>query len=80
MRVQISPQVQKLRYQLGERGNELRRALESLKSNPIPDWVRKVEGYEARYEFFMAGYWVIYEIQQDRGETVIVVSAMEETI
>jgi hypothetical protein len=80
MRVHISSQVQKLRYQLGEAGNELRQALESLKTNPTPEWARKVEEYESRYEFFMAGYWVIYEIKQDRGETVIVVSAMEETI
>jgi hypothetical protein len=78
MRVHLSQKVLRLWYQLGEDGTEVRRALEGLKQNPLPEWVRKVEGHEALYEFFVAGYWIVYEINQMGGETVIVVSAIEE--
>ena len=78
MRVHLSQQVLRLWYQLGEEGIELRRALEGLKQNPIPEWARTVEGYDSLYEFPIAGYWIIYQIKQLGGETVIVVSAIEE--
>jgi hypothetical protein len=45
MRVPLSQNVLKLWYQLGEEGTEVRRALEGLKQNPLPEWVRKVEGH-----------------------------------
>jgi hypothetical protein len=63
---------------LGEEGVELREALEGLKQNPTPEWAREVEGYESLYEFLVAGYWIIYQIKQVGGETVIVVSAIEQ--
>lgn len=77
MRVHLSQQVLRLWYQLGAEGAPLREALEGLKQNPIPEWVRKVEGYESLYEFPVAGYWIVYQLKQIGGETVIVVSAIE---
>ena len=77
MRVHLSQHVLRLWYQLGEEGVALRQALEGLKQNPLPEWARKVEGYEALYEFPVAGYWIIYQLKQVGGETVIVVSAIE---
>jgi mRNA-degrading endonuclease RelE of RelBE toxin-antitoxin system len=78
MRVHLSQNVLRLWYQLGEEGAALRSALEGLKKHPFPESVRKVEGHESLYEFFVAGYWIVYEVNQVGGETVIVVSAIEE--
>jgi hypothetical protein len=78
MRVQLSQQAIRLLYQLGLEGSELRRALESLKREPVPEWALPVEGYANRYEFFVAGYWIIYEVDRSLGETVVIVSAIEE--
>jgi hypothetical protein len=78
MRVHLSQQAIRLLYQLGEAGSALRQTLESLKENPTPEWARVVEGYEVRYEFFVTGYWIVYEIHRGGGETVITVTAIEE--
>ena len=59
MRIHLSQQVIRLLYQLGREGSELRLALEALKQEPIPEWALPVEDYPNRYEFFIAGYWII---------------------
>jgi mRNA-degrading endonuclease RelE of RelBE toxin-antitoxin system len=78
MRVHLSREVLQIWYRLGEEGAELRRVLEGLKKNPVPEGVRAIEGYPNRYELFVAGYWIVYEIDQSGGETVVIVSAIEQ--
>jgi hypothetical protein len=57
---------------LGEQGAALRRAIESLKQNPVPDWARPLPDRPGGYEWLVAGYWVMYEVDQSNlGETVI---------
>ena len=78
MHIHLSQQAIRLLYQLGLEGSELRQALETLKQDPIPEWALPVADHPNRYEFFVAGYWIIYEVDHDAGETVILVSAIEE--
>jgi hypothetical protein len=77
MRFHYSFAVSKLLRDLQETGAPLRRAIEALKKNPFPEDAYAVEGYPERYEFFVAGYWIIYEVDQSGGETVIRVTAIE---
>lgn len=77
MRMHYSFQVSKLLRDLGESGAELRRALESLKDNSTPDWAIEMPERPGRYEFPVAGRWVIYEIDKTGMETVIRVTVVE---
>ncbi len=78
MRFQYAFNVSKLLRDLQEAGAPLRRMIESLRKNPIPEDAIKVEGYLARYEVFVAGYWIVYEIDRSNpSETVIWIILIE---
>lgn len=77
MRMHYSFQVSKLLRDLGESGAELRRALESLKVDPTPEWARAIPERPGRYEFPAAGQWIVYEIDRSGMETVINVTVIE---
>lgn len=67
-----SQQVTILVRSLGEQGAALRRAIESLKTNPVPDWAVPLPDRPGAYEWLVAGYWVMYEVDQSNpSETVI---------
>ena len=78
MRFHYSFAVSKFLRELKEAGIPLRRMIESLQQNPIPEDALKVDGYASRYEVFVAGYWIVYEIDRsDPGETVVWVVLIE---
>lgn len=78
MRFHYSFAVSRLLRELKETGAPLRRLIESLQDNLFPNDVLKVEGYANRYEIFVAGYWIVYEIDQsDPDETVVWVILIE---
>ena len=72
MRLHYSQQVIILIHSLGEEGAALRRALESLKSNPVPEWVLPIPDRPGMYELFVDGYWNTYEVDRSNpSETVV---------
>jgi hypothetical protein len=77
MRFHYSFAVSKLLRDLKEQGAPLRRAIEALKQNPLPEDAMKVEGYPNRYELLVAGYWIVYEVDRGGGETVIRITVIE---
>ncbi len=78
MRFHYSFAVSKFLRELQEAGAPIRRQIEALRENPTPDDVLKIEGYEGRYELFVAGYWIVYEVDtRDPSETIIRVILIE---
>jgi hypothetical protein len=72
MRIHYSQQVVILVRSLGEEGAALRRALEALKTNPVPEWARPIPDRPGMYEWLVEGYWIIYEVDRSNAsETVI---------
>jgi hypothetical protein len=72
MRMHYSQQVNILVRSLGEEGAGLRRAIESLQGNPVPDWARPLPERAGGYEWLVEGYWVMYEVDTSNpSETVI---------
>ena len=78
MRVHYSFSVSRFLRSLGQDGAELRRVVESLLKSPYPEWARKLPDRPGHYEFFSAGYWVIYEVSTGGSETVVRVLVIEE--
>ena len=72
MRFQYAFGVSKLLRDLREAGAPLRRMIESLRQNPLPADAIKVEGYLERYEVFVAGYWIVYEIDRSNPSEMVV--------
>lgn len=70
--------VSKLLRELKEEGAPLRRTIEGLRKQLFPADALKVDGYANRYELFVAGYWIVYEVDQQGGETIVLVTAIEE--
>ena len=82
MRIDLTPQaIQVLRHS-DESGAELRRRIEDLNRNPRPPDALPIDDPVEMYEFFVkvgsSGVWVICQRYQDRGETVIRVTAIEQ--
>ncbi|GEM_PF-1568607 len=78
MRFHYSFAVSKFLRDMKEAGAPIRRAIEALQKNPTPDDALKVDGYASRYEVFVAGYWVVYEIDRtDPSETVVWIISIE---
>jgi hypothetical protein len=71
MRFHYSTRVSKLLRDLKEEGAPLRRMIESLHKDPIPEDALKVSGHLDRYELFVAGYWIVYEVDKSGGETIL---------
>jgi len=82
MRIQIPPQNMALLRSLGAEGAPLWDAIESLRSNQTPADSFIVEGRPGRRELHirigLRGFWIGWEIEQDRGEQVIRVMLIEE--
>jgi hypothetical protein len=51
-----------------------------LKENPFPEDAMVVEGHPSHREIFVRGYWIVYEVDRTGGETVIWITAIEETL
>ena len=78
MRFRYSFAVSKFLRDLGSAGAPIRRMIETLHRDITPEDARKVEGYASRYEVFVAGYWIMYEIDRsDPSETVVWVILVE---
>lgn len=78
MRFHYSFAVSKFLRELKEAGAPIRRMIEGLRENPYPADVLKLDGYESRYELFVAGYWIVYEVDtNDPSETIIQVILVE---
>jgi len=78
MRLHYSFVVSQFLRQLKEAGAPIRRAIEALQKEPTPEDALKVEGYVSRYELFVAGYWVVYEVDRtDPSETIVWVILIE---
>jgi hypothetical protein len=72
MRMHCSRQVTAFLRSLGAEGEALRRAVESLKTNPTPDWALPVPDEPGMYDWLVEGCWVTYEIDiSNASETVI---------
>jgi hypothetical protein len=78
MRMLYSLDLNILAKSLGEQGTALRRAIESLKQNPLPEGVRPIPDRPGMYEWLVAGYFLYYEIDKSNpSETVIRVISAE---
>jgi len=78
MRMHYSQEINILVRTLGEEGAALRRAIESLKKNQAPDWARPIPDQPGMYEWLVAGYFLLYEVDHSNpSETVIRVIAAE---
>ena len=78
MRMHYSQDVVVLVRSLGEEGATLRRAIESLKKNPVPEWARPIPDRPGVYEWLVDGYWVLYEVDKSSpSETVLRVVLIE---
>lgn len=72
MRMHYSQDITILIRSLGEDGAALRRAIESLKTNSVPEWARPIPDRPGMYEWLVAGYWLLYEVNtSNQSETVI---------
>ena len=82
MRFHYTFAVSKLLRDLGEEGARLRAAIRALQSDPTPlDAITTPERpgrYEQHVRIGMRGYWLIWRVEQDRGERVITITAIEE--
>ncbi len=78
MRFHYSFAVSRFLRELKEAGAPIRRQIEALRENPYPDDVLKVEGYTSRYELFVTGYWIVYEVDtSDSSETIVRIILIE---
>ena len=50
---------------------EVRKFVESLKLDPYPASARAIEERPGRFEDFVSGRWIVWEIDDSGGETVI---------
>ncbi len=72
MRFQYSFAVSKLLRDLKEAGIPLRRMIESLRQNPFPEDAIKVADYANRYEIFVAGYWIVYDVDRSNPSEMVI--------
>jgi hypothetical protein len=82
MRIDIPPSVIAWLRSLGAEGRPLWEAIESLRRHPTPPdaitWPERPGRYETHVRIGEQGYWLAWEIRQDRGESVIRVAAIRE--
>lgn len=82
MRIEMPPRVMAWLRTLGPEGRPLWEAIERLRTNQTPPEAIASEERPGRYELHIRisqhGYWLAWEIRQDRGETVIRVVLIEE--
>lgn len=72
MRMHYSREVTVFLRSLGEEGSALRRAIESLKQNPVPEWTIPIPDRPSGHEWFVEGYWVLFEVDRSNpSETII---------
>ena len=56
---------------------EVRAYIELLKRNPRPPDAMKTRERPNRYEEFVAGYWIVWDVDESTGETIIRVTISE---
>lgn len=82
MRVRLSRQVINLIDSLREEGQPVRDAMQAIKSNPDQPDAIDVSGRPGRRELHVRvgnrGFWLQWEVKQDRDETVIEIILIEE--
>ncbi len=78
MRVHLSLQVVRYLRALGEQSAEVQKAIQSLRYTPYPDWAFVTKSRPDCYQFFVAGYWIVYKVDKSGTETVISIVAVEE--
>jgi hypothetical protein len=82
MRIHLSPDVIRLLATLREEGAGIRAAIEAIRRNPDqPDAIQTLERpgrRELHVRIGNRGYWIIYRIKRDRGETQIDITAIEQ--
>ena len=81
MRLHLSREAIALLHSLREDSAPLHKALQEIMRTPEhPDALRSVER-PTRYELFVLvgsrGFWIGYEVEQDRGETQIIAGIVE---
>jgi hypothetical protein len=57
---------------------EVRRAIRALSINPRPPDALAIPNKPGRYHLFESGFWIVYDVEQDRSETVISVRLIEK--
>ncbi len=55
----------------------IRAYIENLKNNPRPQGVLEIIDHPGRREEFVSGRWIIWEVEEKTGETVILVTISE---
>ncbi len=82
MRIHIPPQIMAQLRSMGREGEPLWDAIEGLRSNQTPTDSFEVEGRPGRREMHVRvgsrGFWIGWEVEKDRGETVIRIILTEE--
>jgi hypothetical protein len=82
MRIEIQRGAMALLRSLGPEGRPIWLAIESLRSDPHPAEASASKERPGRLEMHvkvgLQGYWIGWEIRQDRGETVIRGMVIEE--
>jgi len=82
MRFHYTNEVSKLLRDLGESAAPLWAARRALQSNPTPANAISVPDRASRYEQHVRidtrGFWGVWRVEQDRGEQVIAITALEE--
>ena len=68
MRLQRSDRLQRRWYGLPA---EVRSFIESLKTNPRPDGIRRIPERPNYYEEFVAGFWIGWQVDESGSETII---------
>ena len=68
MRLQRSDRLQNQWYTLP---SEVRRFVESLKTNPHPTGALQTKERPGRQEELITGYWVIWDIDEGGNETIV---------
>lgn len=74
MRLHRSRDLESLWYTLPP---EIRGFVNSLKVNPRPEGARSIPERPGRFEDFIAGYWIIWEVDQSGSETIVRVEITE---
>jgi hypothetical protein len=66
---------------MGEASRPLWAAIEQLRKNPTPGDARLVSERTGRREMLVQvgarGFWLVWEVRQDRGETVVRLAVIE---
>ena len=75
MRIHRSKKLTRLWHTLPQ---EIRRFIDSLLTNQQPEGASPVTERPGQFESQIAGYWIIWQVVKDRGETIVLVRLEED--